>query len=68
MRPKWAALVLLAAVTLWINYRLLNEAYGAGPPYYGRTTNMDKWSSPVLPLLVLDGAMVGVASWLLRRR
>ena len=26
------------------------EYYGAGPPYYGRTVNMDKWESPVIEL------------------
>ena len=33
------------AVLGWINYDLLTEAYGSGPPHYGRTANMDKWTS-----------------------
>ena len=37
-----------------------SEAYGDGPPYYGRTTNMDKWSSPMLQLVILSG--VGLAA------
>ncbi|WP_338340280.1 hypothetical protein [Burkholderia vietnamiensis] len=50
----------------------LNEAYGDGPPYYARSTNMDKWTNPLpLPGMV-DGAMlVAIAayrSWLRRSR
>lgn len=44
-------LVLLILVTAF-NIFNLHEAYGRGPPYYSRTTNMDKWSDP-LPLLAL---------------
>jgi hypothetical protein len=29
------------------------DAYGSGPPYFGRTTNMDKWTSPIPYLAVL---------------
>lgn len=32
----------LCLVTAWINFSALSEAYGSGPPYYSRTTNMDK--------------------------
>lgn len=52
-----AAMALLVAV-LWLNISVLTEAYGAGPPYYGRTTNMDKWSSPWPWLGPLDVAAV----------
>jgi hypothetical protein len=45
--------VLLAGVA-WLNFVNLAEAYGSGPPYYGRTTNMDKWSDPVPVLLLID--------------
>jgi hypothetical protein len=51
----WGALVLLAAVG-WFNYRACTEAYGSGPPYYGRTTNMDKWSDPRPLLIKVDAA------------
>jgi hypothetical protein len=54
--------VLLAGVA-WLNFTNLAEAYGSGPPYYGRTTNMDKWGDPVPVLLVIDAvtlAVVGV--------
>jgi hypothetical protein len=33
----------------WINYSALIEAYGSD-----RTTNMDKWESPVLMLVAID--------------
>mgnify|MGYP000361348859 CR=1 FL=1 len=39
----------------WLSYDSLHEAYGSGPPYYGRTVNMDKWQSPIPGLLMLDG-------------
>lgn len=68
-----AAVLLLALA--WLNYDLLSEAYGSGPPHYGRTTNMDKWASPFPNLLILDlagGALVlvllAVALRRLRRR
>jgi hypothetical protein len=44
-----------------INVSVLDEAYGAGPPYYGLTLNMDKWTSP-WPLLVgIDIAALALA-------
>lgn len=55
-RVRFLLAAVLLAATLWLNYSWLNEAYGAGPPYYGRTTNMDKWSSP-LPLLAVADAV-----------
>ena len=45
-----AALLLLVVLIVAFNAVNLTEAFGNGPPYYGRTTNMDKWSNP-LPLL-----------------
>lgn len=39
---------------------LLHEAYGAGPPYYGRSTNMDKWTSPWPPLFAVDACTLVV--------
>ena len=46
------------AATAYINYVSLVDAYGSGPPYYGRTTNMDKWSSPLWGLLMIDGVVL----------
>ena len=45
---------LLLAVSIGVNYINLNEAFGSGPPYYDRTTNMDKWSNPIPKLLLID--------------
>ena len=42
-----------------MDYGILREAYGAGPPYYGRTVNMDKWSNPAPELAVVNGMGLG---------
>ena len=47
--------ILLLVGCLWVNYVSLKDAYGSGPPYYGRTTNMDKWVNPLPMLALLDG-------------
>jgi len=64
-----ALLVLILAVAAF-NVMNLMEAYGGGPPYYARSTNMDKWTNP-LPLLgVVDAMTIVVATvllWLSRR-
>jgi len=65
---RWTPVALVSAVVLltgvaWLNVVNLAEAYGDGPPYYGRTTNMDKWSDPVPVLLLVDAValtLVGV--------
>lgn len=44
----------MAGAAAWITAVGLIEAYDSGPPYYGRTTNMDKWESPVPFLVALD--------------
>jgi hypothetical protein len=42
----------------YMNIEAIAGAFGEGPPYYGRTTNMDKWKNP-LPLLgVVDASTV----------
>ncbi len=60
-------LVLAVAAFNWIN---LSEAYGGGPPYYSRTTNMDKWTNP-LPVLATVDALTLIAAlalvYLIRR-
>src|SRR5690349_23232101 len=43
--------VLAVATFNWIN---VSEAYGGGPPYYSRTTNMDKWTNPLPVLAAVD--------------
>lgn len=60
-----AALVLIAFVVA-INITDIREAFGDGSPYYGRTTNMDKWSNPVPMLAMVDIAtvvVVGAMTW-----
>jgi hypothetical protein len=48
------ALTAMLVAVVAFNVLNLSEAYGSGPPYYSRTTNMDKWSSPIPVLGVLD--------------
>ena len=65
-----SALALLGFVA-WLNYDALTEAYGSGPPYFGRTTNMDKWHNPVPGLVAIDGLsllVVAAVVALFRRR
>jgi hypothetical protein len=57
--------VLLSGV-VWFNYTHLVEAFGNGPPYYGRTMNMDKWTNPVPILLVIDTITILLLSLLVR--
>lgn len=38
----------------YINVDAVQGAFGDGPPYYGRTTNMDKWGNPIPLLAVID--------------
>jgi len=53
-----AILVLIAGYLDWLS---LTEAYGSGPPYYGRTVNMDKWSNPLVSLAVVNSvAVIGI--------
>jgi len=54
----------------WLSYDSLSEAFGSGPPYYSRTTNMDKWHNPIPGLVMLDGLalLIGAAAVQLYRR
>ncbi|MDR5765172.1 MULTISPECIES: hypothetical protein [unclassified Caballeronia] len=64
-----ALFILLLVATL--NVYNLNEAYGDGPPYYARTTNMDKWTDPLPALVAVDAiAVVQIAAilYLTRRK
>lgn len=66
------ALLIAILLTCAFNAISLNAAYGDGPPYYARSTNMAKWTNPLpLPGMV-DGAMLVVIaayrSWLRRSR
>jgi hypothetical protein len=46
----------------WLNIDSLNAFYGSGPPYYSRTTNMDKWENPLPYIFMVDG--ITFAVWL----
>ena len=50
-------IALLVIFCLYVDYITYVEFYGDGPPYYGGTTNMDKWHNP-LPLLALSNLAV----------
>ena len=44
-----------------VNYSIIDEAFGSGPPYYGGEVNMDKWTNP-LPVLIGIDILGGVAA------
>jgi uncharacterized membrane protein len=77
-RPRtarlWMGVGLLTIVTLVVAINAVNlcEAYGDGPPYYSRTTNMDKWTNPMPVVAVIDVMAVAVLSacfyWIRRSR
>ena len=58
--------VLFLGVAALVSYETINEAFGAGPPYYSRTTNMDKWSNPLPELLLADVVAVLAGGLLMR--
>ena len=62
-------MVLVAALLsflAYVNYDAIVGAFGDGPPYYGRTTNMDKWANPIPTLLGVDLLALGLSWFLLR--
>lgn len=71
--PLLAALAVLGvlAVCALRTRAIYLEYYGDGPPYYGRTTNMDKWQSPLFELVVTNAlglaGLALLAYWLRRR-
>ncbi len=65
---RWIVAAIVVGGALWIGVDLLREAYGAGPPYYGRTVNMDKWTSPWALLAVVAVGATGVVALLLKPR
>lgn len=60
------AVASLVAFAIYVNIDNLIGAFGDGPPYYGRTTNMDKWANP-LPFLFVFDLLVGSISYLAGR-
>ena len=65
-----AALLAIVLLVGAFNVLNLNEAYGDGPPYYARTTNMDKWTDPLPVLALVDVVtlLLAAAIWHLARR
>ena len=69
-----SSIPVVLAVCVWASIGIWREAYGAGPPYFSQTTNMDKWQDPTGQLLRLNGVglvLIGVlaaAIWRTRRR
>jgi hypothetical protein len=65
-----SAIVVIAVCALHTRATYL-EYYGDGPPYYGRTTNMDKWQSPMTELVVSNALglawLAAIAFWMRRR-
>ncbi|QBI04864.1 hypothetical protein OU994_24695 [Pseudoduganella sp. SL102] len=57
---------LLVAGAAFVSYQALVEAYGPGPPYYSRTTNMDKWSDPLPEIVIADVIALAIAAALVR--
>lgn len=64
-RLQIATTLLVLAGVAYVNLRQLWEAFGPGPPYYGRTVNLDKWESPILSLLLIDAVAAIVVTVLL---
>lgn len=64
------AIVLTWAVAIWQSSLALMEAYGAGAPYYSRTTNMDKWASPMpfVMIVLVTAILLTLMLWWLSRR
>lgn len=59
----------LASATLiglvFINVINLWRAFGTGPPFYGRSVNMDKWVNPWPELLLIDLPAIAISCGLL---
>ncbi|SAK55198.1 hypothetical protein [Caballeronia ptereochthonis] len=62
-----AALFLIVVLVGAFNVLNLKEAYGDGPPYYSRTTNMDKWIDPLPVLAAVDAITVFAVAAILYR-
>lgn len=56
----------LLLIGIWINFEVLVDAFGSGPPYYSRSVNMDKWTNPLPYLIPADVLVIGLAVVALR--
>lgn len=63
---RWGLAILVLATAAWFTATNVTEAFGAGSPYYSRTTNMDKWEDPVPMLVVVDVVALLAVGLLLR--
>lgn len=56
MLKKRFIIIIFILVTCIIAFNIINllDAYGSGPPYYSRTTNMDKWENPLPVIVTVD--------------
>ena len=59
------AAVACTAISVVHLFAIHAEYFGNGPPYYGRTTNMDKGTSPVAAMVVTGALDLLSLSWLL---
>ena len=55
-RLSWIVLAVTLVMVAAFNYTNIEEAYGSGPPYYGPSTNMDKWIEPLPVMAAVDVA------------
>lgn len=63
------SLFLMASFVVWLNINNLSEAFGNGPPYYSRTTNMDKWENPLPMIIAIDsGTCIALAVFFFNKR
>jgi len=54
----------LVAAGISLNADVYQELYSEGPPYFGRTENMDKWTSPMPWLIPVDALLASLLSWI----
>lgn len=55
------SIVMLVGFAVCVNIDNLVGAFGDGPPYYGHTTNMDKWANPI-PFLIVFNSFIATVS------
>lgn len=70
LKMRGCVLISLGAVAVaaaaFVTYEAIHEAFGSGPPYYSRSTNMDKWSNPLPIIVVVDTLALAAAGLLVR--
>ena len=52
------------AAGMSLNVDVYQELYSDGPPYFGRTENMDKWTSPMPWLIPVDAILAALLGWI----